>query len=411
MHTDIVAVALCLIGSAFFSGSETALTSLPITRLEALREKSGRLTRAGLDRWANDPQALLITILVGNNLVNVLGSALATRLAYSITESAGLAWVVGLMTLFILIFGEITPKTLAQAHAQWIAEKVAPILYTLDVALRPITVVLGIITRRLARSPSVQIPVTEEDLMFMLRLAHRHAQLPHEARTQIESILRLQQTVAREVMVPRPMVSTVDASWNLCEIQKAAAASPHSRFPVIDGSPDQIVGVLHAKRLLSLEQPNEWKSQIIPPVFIPESKPLTDLLREFRETGRHMAIVLDEFGGVSGVVTLEDAIELVVGEIRDEFDREHSLDITQIDGGWSVSGHLSLRRLERIVGRNLEQPEGVDSVGGLVMWLMGEQIAAGDRTHWHELALEVVDTDSGRPTQIMIRPADSSGHD
>ncbi len=123
MDTEIVAVILCLLGSAFFSGSETALTSLPVTRLEALRERSGRLTRAGLDRWADAPQDFLITILVGNNLVNVLASVLATSIAYRLSEDGGLALVVGHMTLGILIVGEITPKTLAQRHAEWIAAR------------------------------------------------------------------------------------------------------------------------------------------------------------------------------------------------------------------------------------------------------------------------------------------------
>ena len=252
MDADIIAVILCLFGSAFFSGSETALTSLPVTRLEALRERSGRLTRAGLDRWATAPQDFLITILVGNNLVNVLASALATSIAYRVSEDGGLALVVGLMTLGILIFGEITPKTFAQRHAEWIAARVAPILYLLDLVLTPINRVLGLLARMLSHGEGPELPVTEKDLLFMLRLAHRHAHLPRDSRWMIESVLRFQHAVAREVMVPRPMVATVDRSWGLETLRDFITTTPHSRFPVVEGSPDDIVGVLHAKHLLRL---------------------------------------------------------------------------------------------------------------------------------------------------------------
>jgi CBS domain containing-hemolysin-like protein len=403
LETDAFAVALCLVGSAFFSSSETALTSLPITRLEALRERSGRLTRAGLDRWANAPQELLITILVGNNLVNVLASALATRLAYHVSASSGLAFVVGLMTLFILIFGEITPKTLAQAHAQWLAARVAPVLYLLDIALRPINLILGLLTRALTRTPGEEPPVTEEDLLFMLRLAHRHAQLPREARVQIESVLRLQQTVAREVMVPRTMVTTVDSDWDLEMVRAAVADSPHSRLPVVKGSPDEIVGILHAKHLLRASEGSNWTEMIVPPVFIPETKALADLLQELRLAGLHMAVVLDEFCGVSGIVTLEDAIELVVGEIEDEFDREQGENITALEDSWSVSGVLSLRRLERIAGKALATPDGIDSVGGLLGWLLADGLSEGATVDWQGFSLKVLQIGNGRATRVLIK--------
>ncbi len=252
MDLEIIGIVLCLFGSGFFSGSETALTSLPVTRLESLRVSSGRLTRAGLNRWATDPQNFLITILVGNNLVNVLASALATSIAYRLSEHGSLAVVVGLMTLGILIFGEITPKTLAQRHAEWISRRVAPILYVLDFVLTPVNLVLGLLARLLSRGKGPGLPVTEEDLVFMLRLAHRHAHLPRDSRLMIESVLRYQRAIAREVMVPRPMVSTVDISWDLAALQQAIISTPHSRFPVVKGSPDDIVGVLHAKHLLRL---------------------------------------------------------------------------------------------------------------------------------------------------------------
>jgi putative hemolysin len=398
---DIIAVVLCMAGSAFFSGSETALSSLPITRLEALRERCGRLTRLGLDRWADNPQQLLITILIGNNLVNVLASALATRIAYRLSSSGGLAGVVGVMTLVILIFGEITPKNLAQTHAQWLAARVAPVLYLLDLVLRPVTSVLGLLSRLLSRGDRGDLPVTEEDLLFMLRLAHRHAQLLPDARLMIESVLRLQQTVARQVMIPRTQVATVDASWSLDQVKQVIAESGHSRFPVVNGSPDRISGILHAKQLLDLAPGHDWTDLVVEASYIPATKPLPDLLHELRSSGRHLVIVLDEYAGFSGVVSLEDAIELVVGEIEDEFDQEAA--VSRHEGGWLVPGHLSLRRLERLLQRTIDQPAEIDSVGGLVASLAGDDLGPETTVEWQDLSISVEEVADGRPTRLLIR--------
>jgi len=402
LDIDIIAVMLCLVGSGFFSASETALSSLSITRLEALRTRSGKLTRAGLDRWASAPQDFLITILVGNNLVNVLASALATKIAYRYSENGGLAVVVGLMTLGILIFGEITPKTLAQRNAEAISRRVAPVLYILDLILTPLNKILGLLARLLSRGEHPGLPVTEEDLLFMLRLAHRHAHLPRDSRLMIESVLRFQRAVAREVMVPRPMVSTVDASWDLGTLQKAIIATPHSRFPVISASPDNIVGVLHAKHLLRLDYGRPWTELVVPPVFIPETRPLPDLLQDFKRSGQHVALVLDEFGGLSGLVTLEDVLELVVGEIEDEFDLGHQSPVEVEESGWRVAGHLSLRRLESVLHRNIAQAEDIDSVGGLVTHLIEGDANEGTVVTWDGLRFEVKELEDGRLTRVLV---------
>ena len=402
MDADIIAVILCLVGSAFFAASETSLTSLPVTRLEALRTRSGRLTRAGLDRWATAPQDFLITILVGNNLVNVLASALATTIAYRYSENGGMAVAVGLMTLGILVFGEITPKTFAQRHSEAISRRVAPIIYVLDLILTPVNKVLGLLAHLPSGGKEPELPVTEEDLVFMLRLAHRHAHLPRDSRWMIESVLRFQHAVAREVMVPRPMVATVDSSWGLETLQDFITTTPHSRFPVVEGSPDDIVGVLHAKHLLRLRSDQEWLDLVVSALFVPESRTLPDLLQDFRRTGKHLALVLDEFGGLSGIVTLEDVLELVVGDIQDEFDLGGENVIEATDNGWRVAGHLSLRRLESILHRNIEQPEDIDSVGGLVTDLLEDEATIGSAIEWDSLRLEVEEVEDGRATRVMV---------
>lgn len=402
MNLEIAGIVLCLLGSGFFSGSETALTSLPLTRLEALRGSGGRLMRAGLDRWATAPQSLLITILVGNNLVNVLASALATSIAYRLSEDGSLAVVVGVMTLGILIFGEITPKTLAQRHAELISRRVAPVLYLLDIVLTPLNIVLGLLARLLSRGKERELAVTEQDLVFMLRLAHRHAHLPRESRFMIESVLRYQHAVAREVMVPRPMVATVDSSWDHATLQRFITDSPHSRFPVVAGGPDDLVGVLHAKHLLRLPEGHAWTEIVAPALYIPENRPLSDLLQDFRRSGRHIALVLDEFGGFSGIVTLEDVLELVVGEMEDEFDLGSARVVESSGDGWRVAGFLSLRRLEALFHRTIARPDDIDSVGGLVAHLIEGEVTVGATVRWDRLDLEVEAVEGGRATRVLV---------
>ena len=221
----------------------------------------------------------------------------------------------------------------------------------------------------------------------------------------IESVLRFQRAVAREVMVPRPMVSMVDASWDLDELQNVIIATPHSRFPVVSGSPDDIVGVLHAKHLLRLDRGTPWRELVVPAVYIPEKRSLPDLLQDFRRSGQHIALVLDEFGGLSGLVTLEDVLELVVGEIEDEFDRGHEIAVEAGDGGWRIAGHLSVRRLESLLHRNISQPEDVDSVGGLIAHLAPDA-TTGSTVEWDGLRLEVEEIEEGRAVRVLVTKAE-----
>jgi putative hemolysin len=401
MDADLIAIAVCLLGSGFFSSSETALTALPVTRLEALRTSGPRLVRAGLTRWAEAPDQILITILIGNNLVNVFASAVATRLAYRMSGEGSLAVVVGLMTLAILVFGEITPKTLAQRNAEWISARVIPVLWAMEIVLRPVNWLLGLLTRMISSSPGPVVPVTEEDLMFMLKLAHRHAQLPRGARHMIERVLRFQPAVAREAMVPRPQVATLDTSWTRDRVNAVVADAGHSRLPVVEGSPDAVVGMLHAKSLIDITR--DWREDVTPVPFIPESKPLPLLLEEFRTSGHHMAVVLDEFGGMAGIITLEDTLELLVGDIRDEFDGGREPDILAAPGGWSVAAHVSLRRVEALLDRPVADHHEAESIGGLAVDLLGTDLRVGSVAEWDDIQLEVTTVTDGRPSRLRIR--------
>lgn len=400
MFTQVLIFGLCLLGSAFFSASETALTSLPITRLEALRHRGNHISRAAFSRWAEAPGKFLITILIGNNLVNVVASALASRIALSFSASGGLAVAVGITTLAILVFGEISPKTLAQQHAESFCRKTAPPLYILDVLVRPLSLTLGLMTRILSRGTSTRIPVTEKDLLYMLRLAHRHAQLPAESTKMIESVLRFQQAIAREVMIPRPQMVTLDRSWDFDRVLTTIQDAGHSRFPVVDGSPDRIIGIFHVKQLIGIQDTGKWAVMTREAFFIPETRSLPNLLEELQTGGLHMAIVLDEFGGCAGIVTLEDIMELLVGEIHDEFEERRVADLFPTSEGYSLAAHISLRRLERLFERNLDQAGEVDSVGGLLLRELDGSVSVGDEITWSGLKLRVLTCHEGHPLRV-----------
>ena len=222
----------------------------------------------------------------------------------------------------------------------------------------------------------------------------------------MESVLRFHHAVAREVMIPRTMVVTVSVDWDLYRLKSFVASTPHSRFPVVEDSPDDIVGVLHAKHLMDLDPVEPWRDVVVPPIFVPEGRLLPDLLQDFRQTGQHLAIVLDEYGGFSGIVTLEDALELVVGEIEDEFDQDLETAVIENNEGWVVPGYLSLRRLEGLVERSIEELEGIESVGGLIVDLEDGEVTPGTSVMWDGIGLRVERVEDGRPTRVqVVRPS------
>ena len=225
----------------------------------------------------------------------------------------------------------------------------------------------------------------------------------------IERVLGFQQAICREVMVPRPLVATVDRSWTFLELRKFIAESVHSRFPVVDGSPDAIVGILHAKHLLRLGPGDTWTDLVVPPLYVPETRLVPNLLHDFRLSGQHMAIVLDEFGGLSGVITLEDALELLVGEIEDEFDQEQAATVRAEGDGWSVPGHLSIRRLQVILNRAIERPSEVDSVGGLVSHLLDEEVLPGAVALGGGIQLRVEEVEGGRASRVHVSRTPTKG--
>ncbi|MBW1989056.1 MAG: HlyC/CorC family transporter, partial [Deltaproteobacteria bacterium] len=322
---SLVALILC---SAFFSGVETAFVSLSAIRLQHLVE-SGKKGIAKVARLKKDPQRLIITILIGNNLVNIAASSLATSVAIEILGSVGVGIAVGVMTFLILVFGEITPKTIAMMKAEWICIHTAPILYVLQFLFWPAIVLLQSQTKALSKplGRGANAPlITEEEIKSVVSLGEEIGEVEEDERIMIHNIFRFSDLECAEIMTDRTQIFSVEATRTVEEVTPEIVRRGYSRIPVYDVNPDRMVGVLYAKDVLQALISNKARSTVRElarsAMFVPETMLVDDLLREFQKKKIHIALVVDEHGGVSGLVTIEDLLEEIVGEIYDETDRE-----------------------------------------------------------------------------------------
>ncbi len=323
--TDIAWIVLCILASAFFSGAETALTSISALRLSKLVEEGGPGRRI-LKLWEARPNRVLTAILLGNNAVNMLASGLATSVASKLlpgdlgggVSGTALAYAVGLMTLLVLMFGEIFPKTFAKHNAERFL-LLGPLIVAIYYLLLPATAVFVRISRGVARLVGAKITtdgpmVRSEDIEHLVKLGAETRSIDRDEARYLSGILGLSDTVAREVMVPRTEVTAIELASSLETVLEIVAKDRFSRYPVYTDQIDEIVGVLYTKDLLELLSnggPEDFSLGTLmrEPVFVAESRSIADLLKDFREKKVHLAIVVDEFGGTSGIITLEDVIE------------------------------------------------------------------------------------------------------
>ncbi|MBN1382108.1 MAG: HlyC/CorC family transporter [Deltaproteobacteria bacterium] len=398
--SQILAILLCIVGSALFSSTETALTSLSHRKVQQMLDNGKKSPL--LELWLAKPNDVLTTILIGNNIVNILASSLATRFSYqqlqgmgiSNVESFAVAVAVGVMTLIILIFGEVVPKTYAKHNA----EAMIPlflIIYAFYYPFLLITKVLVYISRTVVWITGGKFShegplVTEEDIEWMIRRGTEEKSLDHEVGTMLAAALDLEDTVAREIMVPRTNMVMFEVNETLAEIWEQHKEHNYSRYPVYDEIPDKIIGIFYIKDLLYFLVNPEGKTFRIRDLmrtdvyFIPESKNLSEVLAELKKRQMGMGIVIDEFGGVSGIVSLEDIIEEMVGEIYDEYDEPAQDFVEEKPGCFRVEAKLLLADLETNLpfkpGFALDK--GYDTVGGLLMDLAGEVPKPGEVLTW-----------------------------
>ena len=387
--SDTLLLALfvfCVAASSFFSGTETALTTLSDASVFRLKEKRHAQAERLERLRAHLPQTIS-TLLVGNNLVNIAAGSIGTVVAISaLGEQLGVVVATVATTLLLLVFGEVTPKTLAARNAERIAVLAAPVVELLVTVLAPLAKALsglaGVLLRPFGGRTTAGADVTEEDVKSLISLSHQHGRLEREEKEILHAVLDFGDRPVAEAMVPRAKMVVLPADADFDKVEAVGRVWRYSRLPVYRDTPDDIVGILHIKDLFDVTDAEEKSFNLArylrPAIFVPEQKRSGDLFREMRRRRFHMAIVVDELGAVSGLVTLEDLIEEVLGDIADEHDEEAASPV--MDGAsMLVEGAYPVASLERDLGRSLEETE-METVAGLLLKRFGRIPRSGART-------------------------------
>ena len=411
-------VFLLLLLSAFFSGSETALTATSRSYMHQ-RENDGDYRAARVNQLLAHRERLIATILLGNNLVNILASALATSLMIELFGETGVVYATAIMTALVLIFAEIVPKTFALMHTHPMALTVAPVMQALTFVLRPINAVIQIIVDLVLaliganREKAQSARQTLWELRGAIDLHTGDADIKEEVkheRAMLRSVLDLNDVEVGEIMTHRKSLVTIDAGLSAGEVMAQLSESPYTRIPLWRERTENTVGVLHTKALLRALQQAKGDFDGIrimdvcsDPWFVPETTNLLDQLNAFRERREHFAIVVDEYGDVQGIVTLEDILEEIVGEIDDEHDVSVSGVRPQRDGSFLIDGSVTMRDLNREFAWDLPD-EAAATIAGLVMNESRSIPKPGQVFTFHGFRFEILRRHRNQITQLRVTP-------
>ena len=393
---DVILLVVCIVLSAMASATETAMTSVGRLRVRHLAEEGSR-TAATLQRLQQDPNRFLSTVLVVNTVALILASFATTLLSLQYMPSSvgflGDLAVSLLLSVYLLIFAEVTPKSLAIRNAERVALWAAAPVEALSNVLRPVLWFITIVARAITGGRAARAPyLTEQELMTLLHVSEEQGVIEEEEREMIHGIIQIGDKSVREVMVPRPDITAVERTTDLKHIIRLFREFKHTRMPVYEGDLDHVVGLIHVKDLLLFfargQATFDIEKLMRPIKFTPEQKKVDELLHDMQTEKVHMMIVLDEYGGTAGLVTLEDLLEEIVGEIRDEYDQaeEEPLQIVS-DREAVVDARFSMDELNDELGLGLAESSDYDSVGGYVYATLGEVPEAGasfdaGEVHW-----------------------------
>jgi CBS domain containing-hemolysin-like protein len=362
----LVLIALIFL-SGFFSSAETALFSISKAKARHLAKDKGKKNKL-IKKMKEDPHKLLSTILIGNNLVNVAASALATALTIKLVANNAVGIATGVMTLTILIFGEIFPKSIATRNNVLIARLVIIPLYWLSILFFPIILFLNFIPQITGKIQKKH-KVTEEELMTFVEVVEEEGEIKEEEKELIHNIFEFDDTNASEIMTPRADMYVIDADEKLD--LEGIIQSGFTRIPVIEDDIDHVVGILNIKDLFMEQARANGKLEVRrimnKPYFVPEYKKLDSLLQQFKKRKQHMAIVVDEHGGVSGLITLEDALEEIVGEIVDETDKDEPQIVKIKPNEWIVPGKSDIDDVNEKIPMKIPESKEYDTFSGYIL--------------------------------------------
>ena len=422
---ELLVIALLILLNGIFVAAEIALISIRRSRVEQLVDEGSRGARR-VRRLIDEPGRFLAVIQLGITFVGFLAAAFAAvslvKGLAALLKNAGfpadyadataLIAVTILLSLFTIVFGELVPKTLALAHPDRFALTLARPVDVLARLLGPIVALLtgvtGAITRLFGAEVARDAQISAEELKLIVERGGEQGVLEAEEEQMIQAVIELGDRRLHEVMVPRVGMVGLSADATLDEALDAIVAEGHSRIPVYEDSVDEIVGILYAKDLLpflkhgAAERP-VVRSLLRPPVFVPESMSIDDLLHELQRRKVHIAIVLDEYGGTAGLVTIEDLLEEIVGEIQDEYDTEEPATVRLSDTEARIDGLVSIEELAEFfdIELDLEDQDEYDTVGGLIFHRLGDVPKPGDRVNIDGLSLTVESTDGRRVSKVL----------
>lgn len=405
---QIIILFVLLALSAFFSSAETALTTVNILRMKKLADEGDRRAAIVL-KILDKPKDMLSAILIGNNIVNLYASALATELTLKLLGNTFISFTTGILTLLVLIFGEITPKTMATASAETIALSYARVLYYLIKILKPlvfgIDLLSGIILRLLGYDENSKKTITEEELRDIVNYGHEEGVIQKESKKIINNVFDFGDTVVRDIMVPRIDIVFIDVNSDYDTLLEVFRKEQYTRIPVFEENIDNIIGIINIKDLLLNDDRENFhlRNYLRTPLYTYEFKKISDLLLEMKRTYSNLVIVLDEYGQTCGLVSLEDMLEEIVGEIRDEYDTDEAQDIIRLsDNEYLVAGFVHLDILNEKLGCKLYSDD-YDTVGGFVMGSLEEFPKEGDEVEAEDVHIRVEQMDKVRVERVYIK--------
>ena len=397
--------------SAFFSGAETSITATGTGKLRTLQETGKYRFLNSTFQWLiDDTQEALTVCLIANNVVNISASALASSVALEIFGAGALVVVVPVMTVLIVIFGEILPKSAAMVYAEHVLIFAAPILRVLAFLISPIAwamkkCVTGIGFLLHIDLGTQQVFVTRDEIEQFVKIGEESGALEASERRMIDGIIDFDETRVHEIMIPRTDMIAIEADAKLGEAVSLFIEEGHSRIPVYEESPDNIVGILYVKDTLKNLSEGNLESGVREllrkPIFVPETIRTAELLENMRREHIHIAIIVDEYGGVAGIVTMEDILEQIVGEIQDEYDEE-APEIQKLeDGSYMVQGIMSLDALNDELGTDFHSDDA-ETIGGLVLILSGSFPDEGEVFHYEGWTMRVAGLEDHRITLLNL---------
>ncbi|WP_417248860.1 HlyC/CorC family transporter [Celeribacter sp.] len=418
-----------LVLSGFFSGSETALTAASRGKLRAQADKGSK----GADRAlvvTEDSERLIGSVLLGNNLVNILATSLATALFTRVFGESGVALATLIMTGLVLIFAEVLPKTYAITNPEVAASRVAGPISVIVAVFSPVVSFVRMLVRAMLRlfgvetDPEADVLAVKDEIAGAIALGHNEGAVEKEDRDRLLGALDLGERTVEEIMLHRSKIEMIDVDSPPAHVLEQCLKSPHTRLPLYRGDPENIVGVIHAKDLLramyalrgssvggSEEEANALEgfdvlSVAMKPYFVPETTTLDDQMRQFLRRHTHFALVVDEYGSLQGLITLEDILEEIVGEITDEFDPTEAMPVKSKEtGDWVIDGGMTIRDFNRSTECHLPDEEA-NTMAGLVIHEAQMIPVAGQVFSFHGYRFEVAARKDNRITKLKIRPLD-----